>query len=248
MSEIQLFDPVDVLRRERDEWKAKAERAERGGACEDHLLKHGAEAEALRRGLEALLAWWEKPYAKRRRADLTTRLRALLDRVDAGESLAWLEEREELRHEDQDDTERNPLEDRPPPARLTSERLAEIRRLVHPRPGVTESPGAFAALDLLVEVAPLRRAKTRTGVYPRVMSAPVGEDGLTEAETAELGSVLTWAGELAHREGGAVAERFLIAEICSAREDQRPAAFIAALERERLAIQLDDGAAEEPDG
>lgn len=91
------------------------------------------------------------------------------------------------------------------------------------------------------------RAGFRTGTYPRVME-PTGEDGLTEAETIDLGAVRSWAGELAHREGGVVAERYLIAEIFSAREDRRPAAFVAALEQDLIATQLESGAAEEPEG
>lgn len=86
-----------------------------------------------------------------------------------------------------------------------------------------------------------------TGVYPRVMPQPTGEDGLSDTDASALGALRSMAIELEHRESAAAAERYLRDQIIAAKAAGRPAMFMAALEEDLLCFEL-KGDLEEPEG
>lgn len=67
--------------------------------CHEHGFQHGAEAEELRSGIEAIIKYLD---GERDTDDLLTiqgRLQRLLDRVDARDSLAYLEAKDQEEEE-----------------------------------------------------------------------------------------------------------------------------------------------------
>lgn len=61
------------------------------GYCSEHGFTHGAEAEELREGIEKLIKDFDHPDEESVLQEVVRDLQALLDRVDARDSLAFSE-------------------------------------------------------------------------------------------------------------------------------------------------------------